>query len=114
MSAFIDLTEAGEMTRTFRGIKEDILGTVYQNLKILPICETFDAAQVQDMLSNNGCVELRVYFGMDAAKKISAILVGVDSAGKDILPENDDAGNFIIERGTRCPDNCPPTSPLNS
>jgi hypothetical protein len=114
MSDFIDLNEASVMTRTFRGIKEQILGIGYQGLEILPFCETFDAGQVQDMLSNNGCIGLRVYYGMDSNKKIHAILVGVDNEGKDILPEDDNAGNFILERGERNPPTPPPTSPLNS
>ena len=114
MSDFIVLSEAIDMTRLFRGMKESILHGDYQGLQILPQCETFDAAQVKSMLGNTNCVGMRIYYGMDENKKIHGILVGVDNEGKDILPENEQAGNYILERGIRCPDNCPPTSPLNS
>ena len=114
MSDFIELSEAEVMTRDYRGIKEQILLAGYQNLGILPVCETFDAAQVRDMLSNNDCVGLRVYYGMDSAKKIHTILVGVNSENKEILPENNEIGNFILERGDRTPPAQIPSSPLNS
>ena len=114
MSEFIDLTEGSGMTRNFRKDKENILDAQYQNLDILPICETFDAAQVISMLGNNGCVSLRIYYGMDSEMKVHAILVGADIDGNDMLPPVGKIENFILERGERCPFKCPPTSPLNS
>lgn len=115
MSEFIGLPEATIMTGAFKTNREVILGTTYQNLDLLPFNETFDKDQVISMLNNSGCVSMRIYYGMDDGKKVHALLVGVDSENKDILPENDDPGNFILERSNRVPPSpTPPSSPLNS
>ena len=113
MSEFITLNDAVVMTRDFKNNAEVILGPIYQNLNLLPINETFDKDQVISMLNNNGCTGLRIYYGMDSTKKLHALLVGVDSENKDILPENDEAGNFILERADRNPPDPTPSSPLN-
>ena len=113
MSDFITLTEAVTMTRNFKSNREAILGSIYQNLDLLPYNETFEKDQIISMLDNPDCIGLRIYYGMDTTKKLHAILVGVDSENKDILPENDDPGNYIIERGERKPPVVTPTSPLN-
>jgi hypothetical protein len=115
MSEFIALTEAVGMTRDFKTNRETILGTGYQNQDLLPFNETFEKDKIIDMLNNSGCVGMRLYYGMDSGKKIHALLVGIDSEGKDILPENDDPGNYILERSNRVPPGpTPPSSPLNS
>ena len=67
------------------------------------------------MLNNPGCENMRVYYGMDSNKKIHVLLVGVDDSDKDILPVDDEAGNFILERSRRVPPyQAAPSSPLNS
>ena len=114
MSQFIDLAEAAAMTKEFRSEKENILDTNFKNLDILPVCETFDAAQVVSMLKNPECTGLRIYYGMDEHNKIHAILVGVNSEDEDILPPSDEPENYILERSRRCPMYCPPPSGLNS
>jgi hypothetical protein len=114
MSAFISLEEAATMTRLYRSVNELMLSLPYQNQEILPLCETFDAEQVRSMLDNEGCVGLRVYYGVDADNKIHAVLVGVDLNDADILPGEEQPGNYIIERSERCPSTCPPPSVLNS
>ena len=65
MSAFISLTEAVQMTTDYRNNRESILATAYQGQNILAICETFDKAQVLQLLNETGCEKLRVYYGMD-------------------------------------------------
>jgi hypothetical protein len=50
--------------------------------------------------------------------KVHAVVVGVNSNNEDILPSvaslltNEDEP-VILEEATRCPDDCPPPSPLN-
>lgn len=118
MSQFISLQTAIDMTTLYRSNREDILKTEYQNQKVLAICETFDKGQVQMLLNKEGCEAIRVYYGMDGSLKVHAILVAVNGKGEDILPAaskmltTDDEGD-IIEQAQRCPDDCPPESPLN-
>lgn len=113
MSAFISLRNAAAMTAAYRADKENILDPQYRGLNILCISETFDRTQVLSMLNNTGCDAMRVYYGMDENKKVHAILVGVDADDQDMLPPQGEIGNFIIEEARRCPDHCPPASPLN-
>jgi hypothetical protein len=86
-----------------------------------PICETFEKEVIQRILDTAGCASLRVYFGMKENQQVSVILVAADAEGKDLLPAStttttatgtDDP--VIIDDGYRCPDICPPDSPINS
>jgi len=84
-----------------------------------PICETFEKAAVTKLLATEGCAYLRIYYGMKENKDIDAILVAVNAEGEDILPLASNAvaatnEPIILEDGLRCPDDCPPKSPLNS
>src|SRR4051812_37352445 len=111
----IPLQDAVIMNRTFRTMRETILDPIFRNQEILPVCETFSANEVSDLLAQAGCVSLRIYYGMDAENKVHAVLVGVDGEDKDILPDADDeAGIGILEMAKRCPIRCPPSSVLNS
>lgn len=83
-----------------------------------PICETFEKESIQQLLNTAGCASFRVYYGMKEDKQVHAILVAADAEGRDLLPsavataaETEDA--VILEDGYRCPDLCPPASPLN-
>lgn len=114
---FITLQQAIQMTGSFRSNKEVILSNPYKDRNILPVCETFDRAAFDSVLAQPDCAGLRVYFGMDENNLIKAIVVGVNSKNEDIVPVG--AGGMmeeesnIIEDGLRCPDTCPPSSPLN-
>jgi hypothetical protein len=84
-----------------------------------PICETFSKDAITRLLATAGCVSFRIYYGMKADRNIDAILVAVNAAGEDILPpasalavSSDDP--IILEDGLRCPDDCPPSSSVNS
>ena len=83
----------------------------------MPICETFDKAAFETLLAKEGCEHIRIYYGMNAEKQIHAIIVAADANGQDILPSlssNEEEDDDILDRGNRCPDLCPPASPLNS
>lgn len=118
MSHFISLTEAADMTARYRQYREQILATAYKNQNILPICETFDRSEIDTILGKSGCDSLRIYYGMDTAYKVHAVIVGADTNGADILPAGTSLttteDDYIAERGFRCPDQCPPDSDLNS
>jgi len=83
-----------------------------------PICETFDKDTVTHLLSNPKAASFRIYYGMKEDKSVHAILVAADANGNDILPAGTkdlaDNGGDILEDAFRCPDICPPDSPLNS
>jgi hypothetical protein len=84
-----------------------------------PLCETFEKEAIHKLLATEGCTSLRIYYGMKEDKNVDAILVAVDTEGEDILPVITNATDVtdepvILEDGLRCPDHCPPKSPLNS
>jgi hypothetical protein len=121
MNNFISLAQAIAMTQTYRAQKENILAAPYKNQDILPICETFDRAAFEALLSEPDCSYIRVYLGMGEDLKVRVIAVGADSAERDILParlqgagESAEGDGNIVEDGMRCPTICPPASPLNS
>ncbi len=118
MSQFISLTKAIEMTTLFRKNKEEVLQEQFRNKNILVTSETFEKSQVEKILAKEGCVKLRVYFGMDDEFKVHAILVPVNEKNEDILPvlmssELADKEEDIVDTGMRCPPDCPPPSLLN-
>jgi hypothetical protein len=119
MDHFIDLTTAQEMTLRYRDTREAVLAPLYQQLNVLPLSETFERSAIEAVLAQEGCSSLRVYYGMDADYGIHAILVGADASNADLLPSTSltsetEEPDLILEKGTRCPDICPESSPLNS
>ena len=118
MSQLISLQQAIDMTTLYRAQKENILAPGYKDQNILAICETFDRSVFDTVLAQEGCAGLRIYYGMDTSLKVHAIVVGVNDKDEDMLPpESIQAGGgegSIIEDGNRCPDLCPPVSPLNN
>lgn len=117
MSNFISLETAKAMTTLYRKNRDNILKTEMQNQNVLAICETFDKNQLETLLSKSECASLRIYYGMDNGLNIHAIIVAVNGNNEDILPAMAsfvvDDGD-IIDNGIRCPELCPPPSPLNS
>ncbi len=113
MSQFISLSTAVDMTTLYRQDRETILSLAYKNQNILAKCETFDRDVFDSVLSQSGCTGIRVYYGMDPNNKVHAVIVGVNSSNEDIIFPNTD-NSLIIENAQRCPENCPPSSVLNS
>ncbi|MCW3074284.1 MAG: hypothetical protein JWP69_1353 [Flaviaesturariibacter sp.] len=121
MNHFISLALAEQMTGQYRTSYQTILKPEFEGDGILPLCESFDRAPFDTLLSKPGCTGLRIYYGMDEALKIHAIIVGTNEAGEDMLTTANTSGlssaaepvEEIIEKGNRCPDICPPESPLN-
>lgn len=111
MSQFISLNEAIEMTRTYRQNRNEILKSEYQDRNILCICETIEKSKIDELFNQQGCEKLRIYFGMDENSLVHSVLVGVDDHDQDILPQGEE---MILDKTLRCPDDCPPESPLNS
>ena len=108
----ISLQEAIDMTTRYRANQPSEL----------PICETFDADVINQLMATQGCSFFRIYYGMKTDMSIHAILVAADADGADILPATEEASEasfdddkiVLLEDGTRCPPDCPPKSKLNS
>lgn len=84
------------------------------------ICETIPKDSVRKLLSAEGAEHLRIYSGRKENGEITSVLVAADAEGRDILPEPndiakvwDDGEPLILDDTIRCPENCPPPSPLN-
>lgn len=113
VSHFITLPDAKAMTALYRAEKENILAPAYQGQNILSICETFNRAEFDYVLSQSGCVGLRIYFGMTEELKVKVIVVGVNADDQDILPSSQaaptggDPATGIVEYGRPCPEHCP-------
>lgn len=106
----ISLPTAIELTTRFRANKT----------RNLPICETFDLASVQTLLSVPNSAFLRIYLGEKENGDVCLVLVAADANGNDILPlttdthsTTDEETPLILEDAIRCPELCPPPSPLN-
>ena len=117
MDNTITLDQAVSMTTLFRTQKEIILQPKLQGKNILPLCESFDRAAFDKVLSQPGCTGIRIYLGMTPDLQVRTIIVGVNANNEDILPKStpstaEDEGT-IIEEGLSCPPTCPPPSPLN-
>lgn len=116
MNQFISLEEAISMTTLYRKEKDKILAPEYQGKNILALSETFDRGVIDTLLAKPDCVKLRVYYGMSEDLQVHAIVVPVNAKNEDILPVGTGVGDGegdIVERGVRCPEDCPPPSPLN-
>ena len=111
MSQFISLQDAVDLTTQHRSYKETILATVYRNQNVLPVCETFDRNTLDRLLAQTDCQKIRIYLSMDTNYKVKIVVVGVDSNDEDLLTRDSEV---IGEEARRCPDDCPPSSPLNS
>ena len=121
VSHFISLNQAIEMTQRYRDEKGPVLAPDMRDRKILPICETFNREAFDSLLAQDGCVGIRLYFSMDDELKVQIIAVGVNASKEDMLPSGSGETSMtsattdvIVEDGQRCPDDCPPPSPLNS
>lgn len=112
----ITLEKAVEMTRLYRKEKNNILNPAHAGKDILSLYETFNRSIFDKILAQVGCVGVRIHYGMTDDLRIHAIIVGVNSEGKDILPSTTSAeeGDSVIgEEGQLCPPICqPPSSAL--
>ncbi len=67
----------------------------------------FGVDHIESILSQKGCVGIRIYYGKDGTKDIDPahlILVGTDADGND-MPNMD----YILDMGLPCPRYCPDT-----
>jgi hypothetical protein len=91
MNNTIGLTQAKAMTQRYRNERDKVIHPDYHGRNILSNCETFDRQAFDKVLGQEGCVQVRVYFGMGDDLRVRTITVGVDANGNDMLPKETSA-----------------------
>jgi len=94
----ISLEDASNMTRNFQlqAAPNQIIGGFFGKDAVLAI------------ISQDGAVGLRYYYGLDDEGTPHIILIGVNA------DENDMTDGLLAERALMCPPNCPEINDLNS
>jgi hypothetical protein len=92
----ITLAQGATMTEDYRTANPNGINGVFMGKDIL-----------NQILDQNGCMGIRVYFALDASGRQTIVCVGADSSESD--QENDTVANL----GAPCPPRCK-TSQLNS
>jgi len=67
----------------------------------------FGREKLQEILNQNDCKGIRVYFGINDDNQKALILVGAEA------DENDQTTGLILDKGAICPPNCPNGGGLN-
>lgn len=94
----ISLTEAAHLTENYR----NAAGTS------ATIAHYFGGAAIQAILEQEGCVGIRIYYGLKDDGEKQLVITGVNSAGNDLY------NGLLAERSLNCPTNCSASNPLNS
>ena len=114
--------KAKQLTSHYEKKKDSILKKRFHGKAILPTSETFDRAAFDQLLSQDGCVGVRIYYGMDEESNVKLVAVGVYKDDQDILTSKSnlkkakgdniaDEPVFALSDGLRCPPFCPPPPP---
>jgi hypothetical protein len=117
----VSLNKAKQLTSHYEKNKAKILKDEFHGKATLPTSETFDRAAFDAILAKEGCVKIRIYYGMDEDLQVKLVVVGVDENDQDISTSNankksknqdiKDEPVFAFSDSTRCPPNCPPPPP---
>jgi DNA-directed RNA polymerase beta subunit len=94
----ISLNDASQMTAAYRG-------TITSGE---PIAAAFTKKSIEDIINQQSCVGLRMYYALDASGTLTLVLVGIKSDGDDII------GGQIAQWGQQCPPFCGVQNQLNS
>ena len=111
-----------QLTSHYEKNKDSILKKRFHGKTILPTCETFDRSAFDQLLSQDGCVGIRIYYGMDKESNVKLVVVGVDEKDQDMVGSNSkmekiksveitDEPVLALSDGLRCPPYCPPPPP---
>jgi hypothetical protein len=113
---------ATELTSRYEKNSKKILKDEFKEKDTLPVSETFDRAAFDKLLSQEGCVGIRIYLGMDEKHEVSLVVRGINAKNEDISAltsktkktENrstDDEPVLALASGVRCPPYCTPPPP---
>ncbi len=95
--SIISLATASGMTATFRRNFPNVTTAVYYTSNVYT-----------DIMSQKGCVGIRIYNAVDASGNMTNVLVGVDAKGNDMY------NGKVYDLGALCPPSCSQNNPLNS
>lgn len=98
----IDLDDAAKLTKNYRDTFSSRTDITFIK------AEYFGKSAVTNMLAQDGCVGMRIYYGLDEEDVPKLVLVGVDSSGNDMVE------GTILEMGHLCPPSCSTNNALNS
>jgi hypothetical protein len=118
----ISLDRLKELTTRYEKNKTKILKEEFHSNGTLPTSETFERAAFDQLLAQEGCVGIRIYFGMDDESNVKLVAVAVDKNDQDILNSNSNLKKvqayetteepmLALSDGLRCPPFCPPPPP---
>lgn len=93
----IPLATAAEWTKNYRTANPNTV-----------IAHFFGKDAINTILSQQGCVGIRIYYAVDDNGVNHLILVGADSSGNDLYQ------GALAERSLCCPVYCSAANPLNS
>lgn len=69
---------------------------------------------IQRILREDGCMGIRIYYGIDDKGQKQLLLVGADENGNNLLPDvtakSTGDGNIIADVSFPCPSYCDPTT----
>lgn len=91
----ISLQEATRMTKDYQKANPNSMKAHF-----------FGKKAIQDILNQDNCVGIRIYYAQDANGKQHLVVVGADA------DENDLYNGLLAERSVGCPPICPNGSPL--
>jgi hypothetical protein len=94
----INLEEAAKLTAKYReSVEKDSITAGY-----------FSMQSINSLLTQSGCIGIRIYYGLTEENKPQMVIVGIDSNGNDLADGN------IMEHAWTCPPFCSKPNPLNS
>jgi hypothetical protein len=86
----VDLMDAAKWTKAYR------MSSGYDGVNAI----FYGKNKLSTLLDQEGCVGIRIYKGIDDDGVPVMVLVGTDANENDILD------NYVLERGSPCPNNC--------
>lgn len=95
--SIITLADGSTMTASFRRNFPNATKAVYYTSNVF-----------NDIMSQTGCVGIRIYNAVDASGNMTNVLVGVDVNGNDLYQGK------VYDKGGLCPPLCSTKNPLNS
>lgn len=66
----------------------------------------YDTSVLDDIITQSGCLGVRIYNAINDDDEACLVLVGVDANGDDMTE------GVILDKGSPCPHNCDTSSPL--